>query len=546
MVEYLLCKQKVSSSNLVGCISIFSSLTNVSTKVKKLIMFSSVYLLLSSFFIKYLLPLITWFISFCIKYLLPLIVGIPILSSFIVFFIPPKNINSIRFMGLFSSFLVFSLTFLPLLYFNYEYGGFQFVQETMVVGLTLPFGIDGISIFFVILTTLLIPLCLLASFNSIGKSYKKYVIAFLLMESFLILVFYSRDLLLFYIFSETILFIVLIIVGFWNSREKKIRASYMLFLYALFGSVLMLLAILYIYFRVGATDYKSLICSSFTFNEQRLIWLAFFASYGSKMLILPIKTLLEDQVKAPTLNSIVLIAILLNTGVYSFIRFSSPILLEAALYFKPLIFLICSLSILGVIYASLTAIRQTDLKRIIAYTSIAHMNLIMIGVFSFNLIGLKAAILQTLSHGFVSSALFLIIGVICDRHHTPMVKYYSGLVHTMPIFTIIFLIFTMANIALPGTSSFVGEFLILSGDFKISLNAIFLRLLGIILLGLFYQIVYGNLKNQDFSLREFFVVLPLIIVISLMIICPGIFLDVIHSSVNNLTLYITLSIEKFS
>ena len=237
----------------------------------------------------------------------------------------------------------------------------------------------------------------------------------------------------------------------------------------------MLLSILYICFRVGTTDYETLLAFNFSFYEQRIIWLAFFASFASKVPMLPVHIWLpEAHVEAPTAGSVVLAGILLKLGSYGFIRFSFTLFPEASLYFTPFIF---CMSILGVIYTSLTAIRQTDLKRIIAYTSVAHMNLVMIGLFSFNVVGLEGAILQSLSHGFVSSALFLIIGVVYDRHHTRMVKYYSGLVHTMPLFTIIFLIFTMANIALPGTSSFVGEFLILSGAFKVSTSATFLELL---------------------------------------------------------------------
>jgi len=389
----------------------------------------------------------------------------------------------------------------------------------------------------------LIPLCLLASWDSVSKFYKEYVIAFLVMESFLILVFCVRDLLLFYIFFESVLIPMFIIIGVWGSRERKVRASYMFFLYTLFGSVLMLISILFIYFKTGTTDYETLLTVNFTTIEQRFIWLAFFASFASKIPMLPVHIWLpEAHVEAPTAGSVVLAGILLKLGSYGFLRFSLPLLPEASFYFTPFIF---ALSILGVIYPSLTAIRQTDLKRIIAYTSVAHMNLVMIGLFSANVVGLEGAILQSLSHGFVSSALFLLIGVVYDRHHTRMVAYYSGLVHTMPVFTIIFLIFTMANIALPGTGSFVGEFLILSGAFKINTSATFFGATGMVLGGgyslwLFNRVVYGNLKIQyltsfqDLTLREFFIFLPLIVGTFLMGIYPEIFLDVIHGSVYNL------------
>lgn len=486
------------------------------------------------------------FSSFCIVNLLPILVLLPIFGSICLLFISNKNVTLIRQFGLFISFLVFFLSLFLWLLFDCTYVRFQFVYDFIWVSssnLVFSLGIDGISIFFLLLTTLLIPLCLLASWNSVTKSVKEYVIAFLIMESFLILVFSVRDLLLFYIFFESVLIPMFIIIGVWGSRERKVRASYMFFLYTLLGSVLMLLSILYIYFRVGTTDYETLLAFQFTFNEQRFIWLAFFASFASKVPMLPVHIWLpEAHVEAPTAGSVVLAGILLKLGSYGFLRFSLPLLPEASLYFTPFIF---ALSILGVIYPSLTAIRQTDLKRIIAYTSVAHMNLVMIGLFSFNVVGLEGAILQSLSHGFVSSALFLIIGVLYDRHHTRMVKYYSGLAHTMPIFTLIFLIFTMANIALPGTSSFVGEFLILAGAFKVSTSATFFGATGMILGGgyslwLFNRIVYGNLKIQylthfqDLTIREFFVFLPLLVGTFAMGIYPEIFLEVIHGSVQNL------------
>jgi proton-translocating NADH-quinone oxidoreductase chain M len=486
------------------------------------------------------------FSSFCIANLLPILVLLPIFGSIFLLFVSNKNVTFIRQFGLFVSFLVFFLSLFLWLFFDCTYVRFQFVYDFIWVSssnLNFSLGIDGISIFFLLLTTLLIPLCLLASWNSVTKSVKEYVIAFLIMESFLILVFSVRDLLLFYIFFESVLIPMFIIIGVWGSRERKVRASYMFFLYTLLGSVLMLLSILYIYFRVGTTDYETLLTFQFTFNEQRFIWLAFFASFASKVPMLPVHIWLpEAHVEAPTAGSVVLAGILLKLGSYGFLRFSLPLLPEASLYFTPFIF---ALSILGVIYPSLTAIRQTDLKRIIAYTSVAHMNLVMIGLFSFNAVGLEGAILQSLSHGFVSSALFLLIGVVYDRHHTRMVKYYSGLAHTMPIFTLIFLIFTMANIALPGTSSFVGEFLILAGAFKISTSATFFGATGMVLGGgyslwLFNRIVYGNLKIQylthfqDLNIREFFVFLPLLSGTFLMGIYPEIFLEVIHGSVQNL------------
>lgn len=486
------------------------------------------------------------FYSLCVSNLLPTIISLPLIGSTILLFTPPSNVNFIKKLGLFTSFLTFFLSLLLWLFFDRTCVRFQFVYDFLWVSssnLNFSLGIDGISIFFVILTTLLIPLCLLASWNSVVIFYKEYVIAFLIMETFLILVFSVRDLLLFYVFFESVLIPMFIIIGVWGSRERKIRASYLFFLYTLLGSVLMLLSILYIYFNVGSTDYEILLSHSFTLFEQRFIWLAFFASFASKIPMLPVHIWLpEAHVEAPTAGSVVLAGILLKLGSYGFLRFSLPLLPDASLYFTPFIF---ALSTLGVFYASLTAIRQTDLKRIIAYTSVAHMNLVMLGLFSFNVIGLEGAILQSLSHGFVSSALFLLIGVLYDRHHTRMIKYFSGVAYVMPIFTILFLLFTLANIALPGTGSFVGEFLILSGAFKVSTSATLFGATGMILSGgyslwLFNRIVYGNLKIQyltsfqDLTYREFFVLLPLVLSTLVMGIYPEVFLGVIHGSAQNL------------
>jgi len=282
---------------------------------------------------------------------------------------------------------------------------------------------------------------------------------------------------------------------------------------------------------------------SFSNKEQFLLWLSFFVSFAAKIPMVPVHLWLpEAHVEAPTAGSVILAGILLKLGTYGFIRFSFPLFPQACFYFAPFVY---SISIIGIIYTSFTAIRQTDFKRIIAYTSVAHMNLVMVGLFSFNVIGIEGAILQSLSHGFVASALFLIIGVVYERHHTRMVKYYGGLVHLMPIYIIIFLFFTMANIGLPGTSSFVGEFLIMVGSFKVNTVVTFLSATGMILGGcyslwLFNRIAYGNLKTQyiqkylDLNKREFFTFLPLILGTLVLGVYPEIFLNSIHISVNML------------
>ena len=371
------------------------------------------------------------------------------------------------------------------------------------------------------------------------------------MEFFLIGVFSILDLLLFYIFFESVLIPMYLIVGVWGSRERKIRAAYFFFLYTLLGSVLMLLSILYVYYQVGTTNYEVLLTFIFSKTEQKFLWLSFFGSFATKVPMVPVHLWLpEAHVEAPTAGSVILAGVLLKLGTYGFIRFSFPLFPEASFYFTPVVYLF---AIVGIVYTSFTAIRQTDFKRIIAYTSVAHMNLVMIGLFSFNTISLEGALLQSLSHGFVASALFFIIGVVYERHHTRMVKYYGGLVHTMPLYTFVFLFFTMSNIGLPGTGSFVGEFLILAGSFKTNSTATFISATSMIIGGcyslwLFNRISYGNLKTQylkeyiDINKREVFIFLPLLLGTIAIGLYPEIFLNPMHMSVN--TLVETIHISK--
>jgi proton-translocating NADH-quinone oxidoreductase chain M len=483
---------------------------------------------------------------FLIDNLLLVLLLLPLFGSFFLLIYPFQNKQVLKSIVLNFSCLTFILSLFAWVFFDKSVGTFQFTQKLLwipTMSIDFSLGIDGISLFFVILTTLLIPLCLLASWDSIQTDLKKYFISFLVMEFFLIGVFCILDLLLFYIFFESVLIPMYLIVGIWGSRERKIRAAYFFFLYTLVGSVLMLLSILYIYYQVGTTDYEVLLTFIFSPFEQKLIWLSFFMSFATKVPMVPVHLWLpEAHVEAPTAGSVILAGVLLKLGTYGFIRFSFPLLPEACFYFTPFVY---ALSAIGVVYASFTAIRQTDFKRIIAYTSVAHMNLVMIGLFSFNVIGIEGAILQSLSHGFVASALFLIIGVVYDRHHTRMVKYYGGLVHTMPLYVSIFLFFTMANIGLPGTGSFVGEFLILIGSFKTNTIIATISATGMIIGGcyslfLFNRICYGNLKTQyfeyylDISKREFLIFFPLILGTLVMGVYPNIWLESIHFSVNTL------------
>jgi len=471
---------------------------------------------------------------------------IPLIGILLLLFINPEQQKLSKVIALnFSAF--------PFLIFVFLWGGFkksvgsfQFVTKILwipILNLNVTLGVDGISLFFLLLTTLLIPLCILISWNSIQFNLKEYLIAFLAIEFFLIGVFCVLDVLMFYIFFESILIPMFLVIGIWGSRERKIWASYYFFLYTLFGSVLMLISILYIYNQVGTTDYEILLTFAFSDLEQKLLWFTFFLAFAAKVPMMPVHLWLpEAHVEAPTAGSVILAGVLLKLGTYGFIRFSLPLFPQASFFFAPFVY---TMSLVGIVYASFTAIRQTDFKRIIAYTSVAHMNVVMLGIFSLNNIGIEGALLQSLSHGFVASALFVIIGVVYERYRTRLVKYYGGLVHTMPLYISIFLFFTMANIGFPGTSGFIGEFLIFAGSFKVNSSVTFFGATGMVLGGcyalwLFNRIAYGNLKSQyikqtlDINKREFFIFMPLIFYTLVFGLTPDPYLNSIHMSVNNL------------
>lgn len=410
-----------------------------------------------------------------------------------------------------------------------------------VLNVTFSFGLDNISIFFFVLSSLLVFLCILFIWND--KNFKEYAITLLVIEFFLLIIFSILNLFLFYVFFEAILIPMYLLIGVWGSRERKIRAVYLFFFYTLCGSIMLLIGILYIYNTVGTLNLEYLLTFKFSAKEEKILWLCFFLSFASKIPMFPFHIWLpEAHVEAPTVGSVLLAGILLKLGVYGFLRFSITLFPTASLYFSPLVYL---LSIVGVLYASMSAIRQTDFKRIIAYSSIAHMNLVTIGIFSFNVMGIEGAILQSISHGFVSGGMFLLIGVLYSRYHTRSLQYFGGLVHMMPIYAIFLLIFTLANIALPSTSSFVGEFLILAGIYKTNAAASIISALGVILCGayslwLYNRIIFGNLKTeytlkyQDMELREFIVLIPPFILIFFMGIYPSYFTYYMHSMSNNL------------
>ena len=467
-------------------------------------------------------------------------------SLVILFFIDAKNHFLVRSLALGASGLSLILSSIFLIQFDSNIYYFQNIVTydlgSSLFNLSYSFGIDGISIFFFFLSSLLIFLCMLFIWNE--NNYKNYALTLLIIELFLLIIFSVLDLFIFYIFFEAILIPMYLMIGFWGSRERKIRAAYLFFFYTLCGSIMMLIGILYIYSVTGTLNLEYLLTWKFSQTEQLFLWLAFFLSFASKIPMFPFHIWLpEAHVEAPTVGSVLLAGILLKLGVYGFLRFSLTLFPDASFFFAPLVYL---LSLIGILYASMTAIRQTDLKRIIAYSSIAHMNLVTLGIFSFNILGIEGAILQSISHGFVSGGMFLLIGILYDRYHSRFLYYYGGLVHMMPIYAVLFLIFTMANIALPGTSSFVGEFLLLTSIYKTNVLTCVISALGVILCGgyslwLYNRVIFGNLKIDytvkftDMNFREFIVLLPLLFFIFVMGLYPSFFSSFLHLASSGLS-----------
>nr|BDN85834.1 NADH dehydrogenase subunit 4 [Microheliella maris] len=478
--------------------------------------------------------------------ILSLLILLPFLGIFGLLFIPSQKIILIKQTALYISIITFLLSLLLWIEFDKSTTYFQFTNSfnwNPISNINLYIGVDGISLLFIILTTFLILTCILASWHSIKFNIKEYYIAFLLLEVLLITVFIVLDVVLFYVFFESVLIPMFLIIGIWGSRERKIRAAYQFFLYTLLGSVLMLLAILLIYFETGTTDLQILMVSTFSEKRQLILWLAFFASFAVKVPLIPFHIWLpEAHVEAPTAGSVILAGVLLKLGTYGFLRFSIPLFPYATIYYTPLVY---TISVIGVIYASLTTLRQIDLKKIIAYSSVAHMSFVTLGIFTNTIQGIEGGILLMLSHGLVSGALFLCVGVLYDRHHTRLIKYYGGLIHSMPLFATIFLFFTLANLSMPGTSSFVGEFLILAGLFKSNTVTSFLAATGMVLgaaysIWLYNRVVFGQnnvayiKEYSDINRREFAVFFPYLISVLWMGLYPEVFLDVMHVGVTNL------------
>jgi len=449
-----------------------------------------------------------------------------------------------RYVALWTTVITFALSLLIWAQFDPTTADFQFVEkyEWFATGITYHVGVDGISMLFVILTTFVMPLCILASWVSITERIKEYMIAFLVLETLMIGVFCALDLVVFYLFFEGGLIPMFLIIGVWGGA-RRVYASLKFFLYTLLGSLLMLVAILVMYGEAGTTDIPTLLNYDFPPEMQTWLWLAFLASFAVKMPMWPVHTWLPDaHVEAPTAGSVVLAAILLKMGGYGFLRFSIPMFPIASAELAPLIF---ALSVIAIIYTSMVAFAQDDMKKLIAYSSVAHMGFVTMGVFTLTMQGVQGGIFQMLSHGIVSAALFLCVGVVYDRMHTREIAAYGGLADRMPLYAFCFMVFTMANVGLPGTSGFVGEFLALTGAFQVNTWLALLAALGVILsavyaLWLYRRVIFGVLEKPslraitDVSPREAAILLPLVALTLLFGFYPAPLLDVTSASVANL------------
>ncbi|WP_321504401.1 NADH-quinone oxidoreductase subunit M [Breoghania sp.] len=479
--------------------------------------------------------------------LLTIVTVLPLVGALFVLVVQGDDDNAKKNMRM-VALLTTGFTFLVSLFiwagFDPSNPGFQMIDsvEWLDGAIGYKMGVDGISMLFVILTTFLMPFCILASWNSVQKRVKEYLIAFLVLEALMIGVFCALDLLVFYIFFEAGLIPMFLIIGVWGG-QRRVYASFKFFLYTLTGSLLMLIAVMAMYWDAQTTDIQVLLDHSFSANMQFWLWIAFFASFAVKMPMWPVHTWLPDaHVEAPTAGSVILAGILLKMGGYGFLRFSLPMFPVASADFAPFVY---TLSVVAIIYTSLVALAQEDMKKLIAYSSVAHMGYVTMGIFTMTAQGVQGGIFQMLSHGIVSAALFLCVGVIYDRMHTRDIAAYGGLVNRMPWYAMAFMVFTMANVGLPGTSGFVGEFLTLMGAFQANTWVAFCAATGVILsavyaLYLYRRVVFGALDKEslktilDLSMREKVILVPLIVLTILFGVYPAPILDVTAASVDNL------------
>jgi len=480
--------------------------------------------------------------------LLSLLTFLPLVGALIIMLVrgdAATVASNARWTALWTSLIVFALSLILWFQFDKSTADFQFQERVEWLGdfgVSYHLGVDGISVLFVLLSTLLTPLCILASWESVQNRVREYMVAFLILETMMVGMFVSLDMLLFYIFFEGVLIPMFLIIGVWGGA-RRVYAAYKFFLYTFAGSVLMLLAIIALWYGAGTTDIPDLLAWDVPAGWQHLIFLAFFASFAVKVPMWPVHTWLPDaHVEAPTAGSVILAGVLLKMGGYGFIRFSMPMLPQASADFAPLIF---ALSVIAVVYTSLVALAQTDMKKLIAYSSVAHMGIVTIGVFTFNQQGIEGALFQMLSHGVVSGALFLCVGVLYDREHTREIARYGGVAKILPAYALVFMLFTMASVALPGTAGFPGEFLVIVGAWAVSpwlaLGAGLGMILGAAYMLLLYRrVAFGkitrdNLRSMlDLSPREHAVFAPLILLTLWMGVSPQSFTQFFEASVTQL------------
>jgi len=479
--------------------------------------------------------------------ILSIVTFLPLLGAALIMALPETQagVRNIRWTALWTSLITFAVSLFILVYFDQKNPGFQLIERAEWIpgtGIIYQKGVDGISIWFVLVSTLLTPVCVMSSWHAIGTRVREFMVALLVLETMMVGMFTALDLILLYVFFEGVLIPMFLIIGVWGG-QRRVYSAFKFFLYTLLGSVLMLLAILAMYLKTGTTDLLVILRSPFSFELQIWMWLAYFASFAVKMPMWPVHTWLPDaHVEAPTAGSVMLAAVLLKMGGYGFIRFSVQMLPQASEYFAPLMF---ALSIVAIIYTSLVALAQTDMKKLIAYSSVAHMGFVTLGIFTFTERGVQGAVFQMLSHAVVSGALFLCVGVVYDRLHTREIARYGGMARTMPHYALVFMIFTLASVGLPGTSGFVGEFLSLVGTFEVNRWAAFLATSGIVLgaaymLVLYRKLFFGEVTRDDvrampdLNLREMAFFAPLVALTLWMGVYPSTFKDLIDPSVAQL------------
>ncbi|HVY42560.1 MAG TPA: NADH-quinone oxidoreductase subunit M [Hyphomicrobiaceae bacterium] len=477
-------------------------------------------------------------------HILSLITWLPLVGAAALMFVPASEAGKelARWIALLISTIVLLLSLWMWSRFDNANAGFQFVENYEWIGSSIGYrmGVDGVSVLFVVLTALLTPICVIASWSPIQSRVREYMLVFLVLETMCVGVFTTLDLALFYVFFEGSLIPMFLIIGIWGG-PRRIQAAYKFFFYSFTGTVLMLLAIMAMYWQAGTLDIAKLLAFHFDPKLQFWLWLGFFASFAVKMPMWPFhRWLPEAHVEAPTAGSVILAAILLKLGGYGFIRFSLAMFPDASATFAPFIF---TLSVAAIVITSLVALVQTDMKKLIAYSSVAHMGFVTMGIFSGNVMGVHGAVFQMISHGLVSGALFLCVGVVYDRMHTREISAYGGLVNNMPRYAVAFMVFTMANVGLPGTSGFIGEFLTMIGTFQVNTWVVFFAAFGVILsaayaLYLYRRIIFGALTKEslkgmlDLDAREMIVLVPLIVLTIFFGFYPAPILDATAASVN--------------